>query len=66
MVSEMERENIADNVYMGMCAAARQGQWQGGTPAFGYDAKRDTSDKKAVNYLVVNEAEAAVVKEVFM
>lgn len=65
MVSEMERENIADNVYMGMCAAARQGQWQGGTPAFGYDAKRDTSDKKAVNYLVVNEAEAAVVKEVF-
>lgn len=47
MVSEMERENIADNVYMGMCAAARQGQWQGGTPAFGYDAKRDTSDKKS-------------------
>lgn len=65
MVSEMERENIADNVYMGMCAAARQGQWMGGSVSYGYDRKCDTDGKKGVNYLVVNEAEALVVRKIF-
>ena len=63
MISEMERENIADNVYMGMAAAARQGQWMGGPTPFGYDCKRDTT--KRVAFLEINNQEAAVVRRIF-
>ena len=65
MVAEMERDNIADAVYMGMAAAARTGRYLGGTPPYGYDCVRDTSIKRGVQKLVINEKEAAVVEIIF-
>ena len=65
MISEMERENIADNVYMGMAAAARSGQWMGGSPPYGYDRKYNSESKRGASMLVINPAEAEVVRRIF-
>lgn len=65
MVAEMERDNISDNVYMGMAAAARQGKYLAGTPPYGYDCTRDSSAKRGGQKLVINEKEAQVVKLIF-
>lgn len=65
MVAEMERDNIADNVYMGMAAAARQGKYLAGVPPFGYDCVHDSSTKRGSQKLVINETEARIVKLIF-
>ena len=65
MVAEMERDNIADAVYMGMAAAARSGRYLGGTPPYGYDCVRDPSIKRGAQKLVINSREADVVKKIF-
>ena len=65
MIAEMERENIADNVYLGMAAAAREGKYLAGIPPFGYDTIRDDSSKRGAQKLVINEQEAEVVKQIF-
>lgn len=65
MVAEMERDNISDNVYMGMAAAARQGKYLAGIPPYGYDCVRDNSVKRGGQKLIINEKEAQVVKLIF-
>lgn len=55
-VAEMERGTIIDRVKMGMTQRAKQGKWNGGA-VFGYD--------NVNKELIVNEAEAAIVKEIF-
>ncbi|MGG6359619.1 recombinase family protein [Peribacillus frigoritolerans] len=55
-VAEMERSTIIDRVKLGMNQRAKQGKWNGGI-VLGYDV----IDKE----LVVNEEEAAIVKEIF-
>lgn len=54
--AEMERGTIIDRVKMGMTQRAKQGKWNGGV-VFGYD----NINKE----LVINESEAAIVKEIF-
>lgn len=56
-VAEMERKNIATQTMLGRVEKARQGGWNGGIAPFGYDLV----DGK----LVVNEAEAEIVKYCF-
>ena len=65
MVAEMERDSIADNVYMGMAAAAKQGKYIAGTPPYGYDIWRDPNIRRGSQKLVINEEEAAVVRRIF-
>lgn len=67
MVAEMERDNIAEAVYMGMAAAARAGKYQGGTPPYGYSIAYDTvsNNKRKSRKLVICEAESIVVKRIF-
>lgn len=59
-VAEYERENIVDNVKMGMKARARQGEWNGGK-MLGYDTQK-VDDKKE---LIVNEQEGKIVCRIF-
>jgi DNA invertase Pin-like site-specific DNA recombinase len=55
--AEFEREMIAERTSDKMTAARRKGQWTGGPPPLGYDV----IDRK----LVVNEAEAALVRRIY-
>jgi len=55
--SEYEREMITERTRDKIAAARRRGKWTGGTVPLGYDVV----DKK----LVVNQAEATLVREVF-
>ena len=59
------REN-AKHVHRAMCENARQGFWNGSAPPFGYATRiaerRGNKDKKV---LVVDEAEASVVRTIF-
>ncbi|WP_375757406.1 recombinase family protein [Corallococcus exercitus] len=55
--AEFEREMISERTRDKIAGARRKGKWTGGPVPFGYSAK----DKK----LVVNEAEAHVVREAF-
>lgn len=57
MVAEMERDNIADAVYMGMAAAARTGRYLGGTPPYGYDISYNSDNKRSSRKLVINKDE---------
>lgn len=54
--AEMERGTIIDRVKMGMTQRAKQGKWNGGV-VFGYD--------NVNKELIINEAEAAIVKDIF-
>lgn len=65
MVAEMERDNIADNVYMGMAAAAKQGKYLAGTAPYGYDIQKSAGKRRGTQHLVVNESEASVVRKIF-
>ncbi|WP_436664364.1 recombinase family protein [Alicyclobacillus acidoterrestris] len=56
-LAQWERENLAERTRMGQVEMTNQGKWSGGHAAFGYDYK----DGK----LVINEAEAIVVREIF-
>jgi site-specific DNA recombinase len=55
--AQMERETIAERITDKMRASRQRGMWTGGRPPLGYDV----ADKR----LVVNEGEAAVVREIF-
>lgn len=56
-LAQWERENLGERVRMGMHQKAKEGKWTVSTPPFGFD--------KDGNYLVINEKEAAIVKEIF-
>lgn len=66
VIAEFERDNIAENVKMGMLARAREGSWNGGQ-VLGYDTKQvqGESRKGTITGLVVNEKEAATVRRIF-
>lgn len=65
-IAEFERDNIAENVKMGMLARAREGSWNGGQ-VMGYDVitnpRREGQHK--LSKLVVNEREANIVRKIF-
>lgn len=65
-IAEFERDNIAENVKMGMLARAREGSWNGGQ-VMGYDVitvPRKEGQHK-LSKLVVNEREANIVRKIF-
>jgi site-specific DNA recombinase len=57
--AQFEREMIAERTRDKMSAARRKGKWVGGMPILGFDV-----DPKG-GRLVVNDAEAAIVREIF-
>lgn len=59
MFAQFEREQISERTRDKMRAAKKRGRWIGGMPPFGYDV-----DPKG-GKLLVNEAEAARVREIF-
>ncbi|NEY18568.1 recombinase family protein [Bacillus ginsengihumi] len=66
VIAEFERDNIAENVKMGMIARAKEGSWNGGQ-VLGYDSEQVQGDnrKRTLTRLVVNEKEAATVRRIF-
>lgn len=65
-VAEFERDNIAQNVKMGMMARAKEGSWNGGQ-VLGYDVisiPRENRKRKQ-STLVINETEAQTVRKIF-
>lgn len=68
LVGEFERNAIAENVKMGMCAKARNGEWCGGIAPLGYDWEVMEGYENAVrkkSKLVINEKEAEVVRIIY-
>jgi site-specific DNA recombinase len=57
--AQFERELISERTRDKMAAARRRGQWVGGRPALGYDVAPEGGR------LIVNESEAAQVREIF-
>jgi DNA invertase Pin-like site-specific DNA recombinase len=57
--AQFEREIIGERTRDKKSAARKKGRWMGGYPVLGYDADANT------RRLVVNEAEAKVVREIF-
>ncbi|MDP3938198.1 MAG: recombinase family protein [Deltaproteobacteria bacterium] len=57
--AQFEREMIAERTRDKMSAARRKGKWVGGMPVLGYDVASEGGR------LIVNEAEAARVREIF-
>src|SRR5262245_14657704 len=55
--AQFEREVIGERIRDKFAASRKKGMWMGGNPPLGYDVK----DRK----LVVNEAEASVVRSIF-
>ncbi|WP_188455464.1 recombinase family protein [Virgibacillus oceani] len=66
VIAEFERDNIAQNVKMGMLARAKEGSWNGGR-VLGYDVVSvpGESRKRKFSSLVVNQTEAQTVKKIF-
>lgn len=64
-VAEHERNTIAENVRLGMCARAREGKYCCGIAPYGYDINRAYQGKRGDCYLTVNESEAEVVRLIF-
>lgn len=68
LIGKFERNTIAENVKMGMCAKARSGEWCGGASPLGYDWQVMEGYENAVrkkSKLVINEREAEVVRIMF-
>lgn len=65
-IAEYERNNIAENVKMGMLARAKEGRWNGGH-VLGYDVVEiEGENKKRKNTgLVINEREASIIRKIF-
>lgn len=65
-IAEYERNNIAENVKMGMIARAKDGQWNGGQ-VMGYDVvEKDSENKKRKQTgLQINEQEAKIIRLIF-
>jgi site-specific DNA recombinase len=57
--AQFEREMISERTRDKMAAARRKGKWLGGVPVLGYDVDR------AARRLVVNQEEAARVRDIF-
>ena len=57
--AEFERQLVSERTRDKVSAARKKGKWMGGIPVLGYDTDRDRTR------LVVNEAEAAQVREIF-
>lgn len=57
--AQFEREMISERTKDKMAAARKKGHWVGGPPVLGYDVD------KATKTLVINRAEAALVREIF-
>lgn len=66
VIAEFERDNIAENVKMGMIARAKEGSWNGGQ-VLGYDSEQVQSDnrKRKMTRLVINEREAPTIRRIF-
>ena len=67
LIGEFERETIAQNVKMGMCAKAKSGEWCGGR-VLGYDLvpiENQEGAKRIKTKLTINEVEAKSVKLIF-
>lgn len=64
--AEFERNQIAENVKMGMKARAREGKWNGGH-ILGYDLVDDPNStrKRGEKMLVINEKEAETIRYIF-
>jgi len=64
--AEFEREQIAENVKMGMEARAEEGRWNGGI-VLGYDLQGDDdkTTKRPNKRLVINDVEAETVRYIF-
>lgn len=60
--AQFEREIIGERIRDKIAANRRKGKWTGGTPVLGYDVDRSGPSPK----LVVNAAEAARVREIFL
>ncbi len=56
-LAQWERENLAERVRMGMNQKAKEGKWTVSLTPLGFDKEGD--------YLVINEKEAAIVRELF-
>lgn len=65
-IAEYERNNIAENVKMGMIARAKEGRWNGGQ-VLGYDVvELPVENRKRKNTgLRINEKEAAIIRTIF-
>lgn len=57
--AQFEREMISERTKDKMAAARKKGRWLGGKPLLGYDIDREN------RRLVVNEQEAAIVRDIF-
>lgn len=66
VIAEFERDNIAQNVKMGMLARAKEGSWNGGQ-VLGYDVVSVPGEnrKRKLSTLVINPTEAQTVRKVF-
>lgn len=68
LLGEFERNTIAQNVKMGMCAKARSGEWCGGIAPLGYDwvpMKGTEQSVRRKSRLEVNEEEAETIRKIF-
>lgn len=68
LIGEFERNTIAQNVKMGMCAKARSGEWCGGIAPLGYDWVPMEGTEQSVrrkSRLEINEKEAGTVRKIF-
>lgn len=65
-IAEFERDNIAENVKMGMLARAKEGSWNGGQ-VLGYNVVGSSKKegKRKLSSLVINEQEAHIVRKIF-
>lgn len=65
-IAEYERNNIAENVKMGMIARAKEGKWNGGS-VLGYDVVEveGTNKKRKNTALMINESEAITIRLIF-
>ena len=57
--SQFEREIISERTRDKMAAARKKGQWMGGRPALGYNLDKEK------HKIVINEAEAKIIREMF-
>ena len=66
VIAEFERDNIAQNVKMGMLARAKEGSWNGGQ-VLGYDVVSVPGEnrKRKLSKLVINPTEAQTVRKIF-
>jgi DNA invertase Pin-like site-specific DNA recombinase len=60
-LAALERATILERMSLGKHRAAREGRWLGGAPPFGYRVEGPEHDRR----LVVDEAQAAVVRRIF-